>query len=157
LLRSVHGDLYFVNIQVSSLFPQRFTVDIFGDAVTVCDLVFDFLVGDFQDHAVDGFICEFISKARVSQRKKSAQAKSQALVLFTCALGVRAEPLEKTRKPFLRYFLFQRCTRLMVEAPVWWTEILRQHNAKSAGRQSPHRAVRKKPKPVRELGLLPFE
>ena len=111
LLRRVHGDRYLVNIQMSSLFAQRFTIDVFGYAEAIPEQVVDFPRGNFQDHTVDGFIRKFVSKVAVSQGKESAQSKSQALVLFTCALGIRAEPLEKSRKTILSYFLFQRCIR----------------------------------------------
>jgi hypothetical protein len=66
---------YLVNIQMNSLFPQRFQIDVFGDAVTICGFVFDFLDGDFQDHPVDGFIGEFICKGAVSERKKVRKRK----------------------------------------------------------------------------------
>ena len=107
LLRSFRGNCHLVNIQMNSLFSQRFSIDVFGDAVTIRGLVFDFFFEALQDYAVDGFIREFISKAAVSQRKKSAQTKSQALVLLTRALIVRTKPREKAQKLFPGNFIFE--------------------------------------------------
>lgn len=118
LFGRVRGDRHLVNVQVGSLFPQRFTKDVFRDAITVSHLVFDLLGGDFQDHAVDGFIREFIGKVAAAQREEPAQAKAQAFVLFTCTLEIRVEPFEKTRKLFRRYLWFQGCIRPKVEVRI---------------------------------------
>ncbi len=65
--RSVRGDFEFVNIQMGSFFPQRFPIDVFSNAETVGELVFDFLGGAFEDQAVDGFIREIVGKVAMSQ------------------------------------------------------------------------------------------
>jgi hypothetical protein len=92
---------------MNSLFSQRFSIDVFGDAVTIRGLVFDLFFEALQDYAVDGFIREFISEAAVSQRKKGAQTKSQALILLTRGLGIRTKPRKKLHELFPSNFIFE--------------------------------------------------
>lgn len=89
-----------------SLFPERLTKNIPGDAITIRDLVFDFLFSALQNYPVERFIRQLIRKAALTLRKEGAQAKPQTLVLFARAIAIGTKPLKKVRKLFPRQFLF---------------------------------------------------
>jgi hypothetical protein len=105
------GDVYFVESNEIFVGAQRFEKNVARDRVSVGELVFNRFLADFDGHAIDGFIRQFLGKTAFSMRKKRDETKPQTLVFFAGALRVGTEPFEKSRKSFPRNFLFDSSFR----------------------------------------------
>src|SRR5262245_14914909 len=82
------GNLHFVDVNVSSLFPQPLTIDVPCDSITKFDLAFECFLGSIQEHAVDSFVGQLIGKAALPLGKESTQSKTQPFILFASAFQI---------------------------------------------------------------------